>query len=292
MAQQRLARYLEVAERRSAAGPVTAASVHHLGMAYVQAGKIAGNAGDVARARAHYRRGIEQYDRALALEPENATIRRDLMLVWNHLGEGALGERGTSSYAGSGAHFSPLPPADQAAAEVAARHTIEHATWLYERDPSNPTVAMDFAIAVGRSAPAFPIGDAEAIRLLDRSLEALRGLGAEHAGGTTYFLIEFYGSRAERHRQRGDFEFALRDWQAVRRELVAVRTGDSSAYRPQRMVIPMFENWAMTLAERGDRRGAVRLAAEIEELADEVATREDVYARAAGWPPPWRNPLP
>jgi hypothetical protein len=51
------------------------------------------------------------------------------------------------------------------------------------------------------------------------------------------------------------------------------------------MVIPMFENWAMTLAEQGDGRAALALATEIEQLADEVAAREDVYARAAGWPP-------
>ena len=35
----------------------------------------------------------------------------------------------------------------------------------------------------------------------------------------------------------------------------------------------------------GDRLDVAPVDAEIEELADEVATREDVYARAAGWPP-------
>jgi eukaryotic-like serine/threonine-protein kinase len=284
-AQARLTRYIEIEERRAASGSPTASTLNDLGMAYVQAGKLASAASDDTNAGLHYRRGIEQYERALRLEPANATVRRDLMLVWNHLSEVALGDRGTSSYLGSGARFSPLPPEDQAAAEEAARETIEHATWLYERDPGNPSVAMDFAIAVGRSAPAFPIGDVEAVRLLDRSLDALRSLGPEHAGGTAYFLIEFLGSRAERHRQRGEIALAIRDWSAVRRELDTQRHSDSSTYRPQRMVLPMFVNWATTLAEQGDHRGARALAEEIVRLAATVAAREDVYARAPGWPP-------
>lgn len=284
-AQMRLARYLEVEERRSAVRPPTASTLHGLGMAYVQAGKAASAAADEASARIHYRRGIEQYERALVLEPANATVRRDLMLVWNHLSEGALGDRGTASYAGSGSRFSPLPPTVRTVAEEAARKTVEHATWLYERDPTNPTVALDFAIAVGRSAPAFSIGDAEAIRLLDRSLTTLQGLADRHAGGVFYFLIEFYGSRAERHRQRGEIGLAIRDWEAVRRTLDAELLNDSSAYRPQRQVIPMFENWAWTLAEHGHRTRALALADEVVGLADAVAAREDVYTRAAGWPP-------
>lgn len=215
----------------------------------------------------------------------NTTARRNLMLSWNHLTELALGHRSTSSYLGAGYRYSALPAPDQAAAEEGARKTIEHATWLFERDPNNASVAMDFAIAVGRSAPAFPIADAEAVRLLDRSLDALRSLGPEHAGGTAYFLLEFLGSRAERHRQRGEFDLAVRDWEAVRREMAALRTSDASAYRPQRQVIPMFENWALTRAEQGDRAGARALATEVVALADEVAGRQSVYARAAGWPP-------
>ena len=113
----------------------------------------------------------------------------------------------------------------------------------------------------------------------------LQDLGPAHAGGTAYFLIEFYGSRAERHRQRGDIRMAIRDWEAVRRQMTEVRKGQPSAYRPSRMVIPMFENWALTLAEQGDRRGALALAREVVRLADEVGASEASYARAAGWPP-------
>ncbi|MEZ5289703.1 MAG: serine/threonine-protein kinase [Vicinamibacterales bacterium] len=284
-ASARLGRYLEVAELRVGRGPVTAASLSDLGVAYAQAGKLASSSGTPATATRHYRRGIEFHERALALEPENAAIRRDLMLAWNHVSEQSLGERGTTSYAGSGARFTPLPPDAQALAQEAALKTVEHATWLFERDPSNATVAMDFAIAVGRSAPAFPIGDPEPIRMLDRSLATLATLAREHASGVSYFLIEFLGSRAERHRQRGEIARARRDWELVRRELAAFRESGSTAYRHQRMVIPMFQNWALTLAEQGDRRAAAALAADVVQLSDEVGASEASYARAAGWPP-------
>lgn len=77
----------------------------------------------------------------------------------------------------------------------------------------------------------------------------------------------------------------MRDWNELDRLFRRALEKEPTSYYPRLMVIPMFENWAMEAARRGDREKALALARRVVQLADAVAAQEKIYARAPGWPP-------
>lgn len=276
-------RYVEVMELRTSRRPTSAGSLSDLATAYTGAGTVAADAGDWVDARAKHRRSVELHEQALALEPENVNIRHNLMIAANGLAQSALGPtRGQHAKAGAAGRFAPISPSDQALAEEAAGTSIEHATWLYERDRANPTSAFDYAVSLGFSSAARPIGDVEAIRLLDASIETLRRLVPDHGPRAAPLLRIFYGSRAERWRQRGDRGKAFRDWEAM--YALAIAALETETLEPPTDAIPACVNWSSTLAERGDRAAARQRALDAVHLADRVAGRSGASTRAHGWP--------
>lgn len=282
-------RYVEVAEQLASRDTPDADTAARLGVAYSQAANQAALDGDEDRARDLYRKNIEQQTRAVSLEPENATARRNLMIAWSNVGDLELGPIGTGSYTGSGGPQVDIGPARRAAAREAFARAVEQAEWLYARDPSSDTVRYDYAVCLLRQAPSWPPGDMRPIADLERSLGILQELEQRNPARTWAFLVELHGSLAERLRQAGHMDRAIRTWTTVDGLLQKALADDPDAYYPRRLVISIFENWAETLAATGDRAGARRIAARVVRLADEVGAREAQYARAAGWPPRVRD---
>lgn len=202
-------RYLELAERLNHERPGAATSKAALGVAYSQAGKVAASAEHLDEARAYYRRNAELQGEIVAADPYNATARRNLMLAWGTLTDLALGPLGQTSYTGAGGPAVAIDARQREDALDAATRTIEQAERLRDQDPQNATATFDYAIALGRSAPAFPPGDERAIAALEQSLALLRTLEATNATRTRPFLIELGGSLAERQRQAGRMDHPI-----------------------------------------------------------------------------------
>lgn len=280
-----LPRYIERAEQLVRLNPGDGASQSGLGVAYSQAGKAAHAAGRVDEALAYFRRNSELQAAVVATEPFNTTARRNLMLAWSNVGDVALGPLGLSSYTGSGGPAVEIDEGHRRQALEASARTIEQGRWIRDQDPQDVTAAFDYAVALGRSAPAYPPGDDRAIAAIDEALGILRGLEAQHPARTRVYLTEFYGSLAERQRQSGRLDRAREAWADVDAVLRRALAASPDAFYPRRQVIPILQNQAMALARAGDV-AAARLAAErAVTLADEVGARAADYARAPGWPP-------
>lgn len=280
-----VARYLERAEQFARQAPDAAEGRIELGGAYSQAGKVAASAGHWDEALSYFRRNADIQVEAAATEPYNVAVRRNLMLTWSNLADIALGPLGLSSYTGASGPAVDLDPARRTQALDAATKAVEQAAWIHQQDPRDVTATFDHAIALGRSAPAYPPGDARAIAILEQSLSRLRELESAHPERTRPFLLEFAGGLAERHRQTGRMDRARAAWQdadSIFRRTVAAAP---DAYYPRRQLIPVLQNEAVTMAALGDARGARRAGERAVVLADEVAALGTQYARAAGWPP-------
>jgi serine/threonine protein kinase/tetratricopeptide (TPR) repeat protein len=277
--------FLQVAERFAALSPATPLTLSRLAVAYSIAGKLAGGHNRPEEALAHYRRAVELQTKAFELDPASATIRRDLMLAWSNIADHELGPLGPYSYTGANGPARPIDPEARRRALEASRKVIEQAEWHYQRDPQNESVKLDYAMSLGRSAPAFPPGDREAIAMLEKSLAIFRDLEPTFRTRTLAFVIEFRGSLAERRRLMGDLDGAFAEWRALEGIIDAAIAAAPDNYYPRRLAIPVYFNWALTLARQGDRSGTRRLVSRLEQLGSEVAAKESQYARAPGWPP-------
>jgi serine/threonine protein kinase len=277
--------HIDVAERLTALSPVTPANLGRLAVAYSVVGKAAGGSNRLDEALHHYRRAVELQTRAFELDPENATIRRDLMLAWSNISDHELGPLGPYSYTGANGPAVDIDPAARARALEAYRKIQEMAEWLYRRDPHDETVKLDLAISLGRSAPAFLPSDREAILNLEKCLAMLRDIEPTFPARTLSFVIEFRGSLAERRRLTGDLEGAIAEWHVLDGIINKAIAADPPNYYPRRLALPVYYNWALTLARNKDRPGAEKYARRLERLAEELGASEKQYARGPGWPP-------
>ncbi len=284
-ARKLIPRHIEVAERVFARRPVNADTLANLGLSYSQAAKVAEADGNDAETVKYLNRNVEIQARVVAMEPANVSARRNLMLAWFHLGDHFLGPLGPASYTGAFGPRVEIGPARLKQALSAYLKGAEQSEWLYKSDPENETAIYDYAIGFGRRAAAYSPGDPQAIALLEKCLALLRRIEPGEPKSTLRFLIEFRGSLAERLRQAGQFSRASSEWSAI--DVLARRAiaADPGHYYVRRLSISVYQNWALELARRGDRQGALALVRRIEHLAAEVAALEAQYSRAAGWPP-------
>lgn len=284
-ARKLVSRHLEIAEQLAGVRPVTVDRLANLGVAYSQAAKIAATDGNLEEAMQHLRKNVEVQSRAVAMEPQNYSVRRNLMMAWFHIGDERLGPLGPTSYTGSGGPPVEIDPKLRREALEAYRKGAEQSEWIYRHDPENDTVKHDYAVSLGRQAAAYPHGDLAAIPLLEKSLELLRQLEPGHPNSTLSFVIEFRASLAERRRQAGQFDLALAQWKIIDDLVRKAVAADPTSYYIRRLAIPIYWNWALELARRKNREGALALARRAARLAGEVADRQEQYSRAAGWPP-------
>jgi tetratricopeptide (TPR) repeat protein len=281
--------HVAVAERLTAVSPVTAANLGRLAVAHSVVGKAAAGDNRLEEALRHYRRAVELQARAFDLEPNSVSIRRNLMLAWSNIADHELGPLGPYSYTGANGPAADIDPAARARALAAYRKVQEMSFWLYERDPNNDTVKLDLAMSLGRSAPAFPGDDREAIVNLEKCLAILGEIEPTFPARTLAFVIEFRGSLAERRRLMGDLEGALAEWRVLDGIINKAIAVDPGNYYPRRLALPVYYNWALTLARKQDRAGAERYARRLEQLAAELDASEEQYARGPGWPPRVRS---
>lgn len=284
-ARKHIARHIEITENVTARRPVNADTLANLGLAYSQAAKVAEAEGNEPETLKHLSRNIEIQNRVVALEPNNATARRNLMLAWFHIGDHHLGPLGPASYTGA---FGPRIEVDAGRLRQALEaytKGAEQSEWNFQRDPGNESVLYDYAIGLGRRAAAYPPGAPEAIALLEKCLAIFRHIEPGQPKATLRFVVEFRGSLAERLRQSGQFSRAFAEWSLIDSLARQAIAADPGHYYIRRLTIPVYQNWALELARRGDRQGALALARRIESLALEVAGFESQYSRAAGWPP-------
>ncbi|MBL8217923.1 MAG: protein kinase, partial [Bryobacterales bacterium] len=189
-AQKYVPRALEISERVFRMQPETANSLANLGNTYAQAGRMASADSEIDKAFGYFQRNAGLLERVVALEPESATARRNLMLGYSHIADLALGPLGTDSYTGSGGPAVPVAPEMRRRALEAMQKAIAQAEWLYQRDPRAPSVRFDYAICLGRSAPAYEAGDPAAILALEKSIGMLRRLEDEQSGPALRFMVE------------------------------------------------------------------------------------------------------
>lgn len=284
-ARKHIARHIEITERVFARRPVNADTLANLGLAYSQAAKVAETEGNDADTVKYLNRNVEIQARVVAMVPDNVSARRNLMLAWFHIGDHFLGPLGPGSYTGASGPRIEVDPARLKKALDAYVKGSEQSEWLYRSDPTNETARYDYAIGLGRSAAAYPPGDLQAIGQLEKALAVLSQIEPEGPKSTLGFLIEFRGALAERRRQAGQLARAAAEWSAfdaLARQAIAAEPG---RYYFRRLSISVYQNWALELARRRDRGGALALIRRIERLANEVAALESQYSRAAGWPP-------
>ena len=207
------------------------------------------------------------------------------MLAWSNVADVALGPLGLSSYTGSGGPAVEIDPAIDGRRSRPRPEPSNRAEMDPGPGPAERHGMFDYAVALGRSAPAYPPGDDAAIAALDEAIGILSGLEAQHPARTRVFLIEFYGSRAERQRQSGRLNRSHEAWADVDAVFRRALAASPDAFYSRRQVIPILQNQAMALAKAGDIAGARRAAGRAVILADEVGAKAAEYARAPGWPP-------
>jgi serine/threonine protein kinase len=275
-------RYVELAEHQAGLQPESFDSLTRLGVAYSQAGRVLLEA-DTARAVRYFRRNIEAQEKALQLEPENSSQHRNLIMAYANIGDVALGPLAPDTYTGSMGPPLPVDSESRAQALEAYTNAIRHAQWRLDRDRSD-AVKFDYALALGRGAPAYPPKDARAIAQLQKSLSLLNGLQKWSSGRSVLFALEFSSSLAERYREAGLFEQAIAQWnenESVAERLVRERPEQTG---PRSLRVRFSLNRALEHARRGERSAAAVMAARALASAEELAKFTHQAPYLAGWP--------
>lgn len=161
---------------------------------------------------------IEVSERAFRMQPETVESLMNLGVAYAHAGKiAAANQEDEETYnylrrhAELPARVVELEPRLRRQVLEAYGKAIEQAGWMYERDARAPSVQLDHAICLGRSAPAYRPGDPAAMAALEKSISMLRLLEDQQSGPALRFLIKFQGSLAERRRQTGQYAAAVRD---------------------------------------------------------------------------------
>jgi eukaryotic-like serine/threonine-protein kinase len=287
LARAQIASHIENAERIMKSKPRSEVTISQLGVAYSQAGKIAHDEARTDDARRYFQRNIELHTELVAMEPNNATARRNLLIGLFALADLELGPLGLTST--TGAMRPPRAGVPDAKFREAARPVfergVEQAKWMLAKDPTGDTAKFDYAVALGRSSVSYPVKDPRALAALDESLELMREFAIKNPQRPLQFVLEFRGSRAERYRQNGWLDRAVSEWKAIEAYAEESLAKSPQVFIPRRYLIPIYQCWADELQRRGDGRGAKEIAARARRQALELGKLESVYARAAVWPP-------
>lgn len=278
-------RIVTIAEAVARRLPDDAEARLSVGVSHSLAGKMAASRGDDAAAIDHYRRNAEIQEALVRDQPENVTARRSVMLAWSTMADLALGPLGTGSWTGASGPPRSLEPERRREALDAANRMVAEAEWIRTHNAGDDGATYDYAMALGRRAPAHPPGDPAALDDLDACIVALERLEPKQPERALRFLLEFRGSRVERLRQARRFAEADAEWSRLNAAFRRAEAANPESYLPKRQMIPPLQNRAEHYASRGDHAAALAMVRQAERFAADVAARGDQYARAAGWPP-------
>src|SRR5581483_4961224 len=131
-----------------ASGEATTAMLQSLATAEAAAGMAESKLGHLQDALGRFREGAELMEKLSAAEPQNASLRRDLMLAYGHIGDVS----GNPNLPNLG---------DRAGALQAYKRAAEVGKQLYQADPANERAAVDYGIALSRMATAWDDKDAK-----------------------------------------------------------------------------------------------------------------------------------
>jgi tetratricopeptide (TPR) repeat protein len=286
---KQIARHLELADRLVKLRGNTPDTLDQIGLANSQAGKAKALEGDDEAALMHLRRNVEIQTQLVTLRPNSNNAKRNLSIAWVNVGDLALGPVGPNSFIGTGGPQLLLDPKRRAEAIEAYSKGLEQARLRHQSDPKSDQVRLDVAIVLGRTAGAHPPADPRAIPMLEESLAILDSLPVTMIASTLLHKMIFQATLAERRRQNGQRDLADAAWLAAeetyRRRLALPKPGPSV----HTGMIPIYLNWAMELARRKNRAGALSLARKGEQLAIAVGSQPQMVAhlswhpRVKGW---------
>jgi eukaryotic-like serine/threonine-protein kinase len=144
-----------------ASGTASPAMLQSLATSYAAVGMGEGRLGRLQDALGHYRQGAALMEKLVETDPNNASLRRDLMLAYGHIAD-VLGNPNLENLG------------DRAGALVAYRRAAEIARGLFQADPANEQAGADYGIALSRVATVMEDRDLKAKLAEER--ESLRVL--------------------------------------------------------------------------------------------------------------------
>src|SRR5205814_10096438 len=120
-----------------ASGTATPAMLQSFATADAAVGMAESQLGRLQDALRHYREGTERMEKLAGAEPNNISLRRDLMLAYGHIADVS----GNPNLQNLG---------DRAGSLQAYRRAAEIGKGLYEADPANEKAAADYGMILSR----------------------------------------------------------------------------------------------------------------------------------------------
>jgi tetratricopeptide (TPR) repeat protein len=145
-----------------ASGTATPAMLQSFATADAAVGMAESQLGRLQDALRDYREGTERMEKLAGAEPNNTSLRRDLMLAYGHIADVS----GNPNLQNLG---------DRAGSLQAYRRAAEIGKGLYEADPANEQAGADYGIVLSRVATAMENSDLKAKAVAHR--ESLRVIG-------------------------------------------------------------------------------------------------------------------
>ena len=142
-----------------------------------------GKRGRLQEALKNYQQGAEVMEKLVVSEPQNASLRRDLMLAYGHIADIS----GNPNLENLG---------DRAAAVQAYRRAAEIGKALYEADPANERAGVDYGIVLSRVATTMDDSDPKAKAAAHReSLQVLQRVARTSPNDLSIQLYLAYGNQ-------------------------------------------------------------------------------------------------
>src|SRR5262249_8478799 len=166
-----------------ASGSATPAMLQSLATAYAGVGMGEGKHGQLKDALQNYRQGAALMEKLVTSDPQNASLRRDLMMAYGHVADVS----GNPNVENLG---------DRAGAVQAYRKAAEIGEQLYDADRANEQAVLDYGIVLSRVATAMDDSDRKAkIAEYRESLQVLEQLASKSPNNLSTQLYLAYGNQ-------------------------------------------------------------------------------------------------
>jgi tetratricopeptide (TPR) repeat protein len=208
---------------------------------------------DTAGALAHYREAARLREELIAKHPDNASVRRGLMLIYGQIA-GMMGDS-----------FQLTRGTDPAGARIYYEKVVAIARDLAKADPVNRIAQFDLAWAEARMGALDPRpgGEAESMTLLDHARGMFEDLVRLDPQTTRYqygleLCLEYSGHRLRDARKPVEAMAAYRKSLDISEKALGANPKDESSLAE---ALSVEESMALLLAVTGDRAGSLEHAA-------------------------------
>jgi tetratricopeptide (TPR) repeat protein len=247
---------LRIYREVQASGTATPPMLQSLATAYAAVGMAEAKQGQLQEALRNHHNGADLMEKLVASEPHNASLRRDLMLAYGHVGDIS----GNPNVENLG---------DRAAALQAYRKATEIGKGLYEADPANERAGVDYGIVLSRVATAMDDSDPKAkADTYEESIRVLKQVARTSPNDLSIPLYLAYGNQ-----QLGDTLKASGDLAGAERAYSeAAAIADSPRKSGQISFVTMFVVTNFKLAQISVARGYRIPALEFAKRSFEAST--------------------